>query len=76
MDDSSLPSEQKRARHMQGKRTKKRSCDKFLSTGSCKFGDRCKFSHDVNEASKQADGSEQKDDSAVLDNDNEHDDGE
>ena len=54
--DSSLPAEQKRARAMQGKRKKQRACDKFVTTGACKFGDRCKFSHDVTEAAQQRAG--------------------
>ena len=50
---------------MQGKRKKKRPCDKFVTTGVCKFGDRCKFSHDVSDLTKRADGDEVKQDATA-----------
>ena len=64
--DSGLPSEQKRARQLQGKRKKKRACDKFVASGMCKFGDSCKFSHDTHGAARPANGEEQKRDEIAL----------
>ena len=64
--DSGLPAEQKRARHMQGKRKKRRLCDKFVATGVCKFGDSCKFSHDIKEATKQTEVTAQNGDVSKL----------
>ena len=43
--DDSIPVQQKRAKLMQGWKKKKRPCDRFFSTGFCRFGDNCKFSH-------------------------------
>ena len=58
--DTELPSQQKRARAMQGKRKMKRPCDNFVTSGACKFGERCKFSHDTSEAHLPTNGDERK----------------
>ncbi len=44
--EGELPAQQKRAKLLQGRRKKKRPCEKLMQTGHCRFGERCKFSHD------------------------------
>ena len=37
--------------------TKKKPCFDFKTTGNCRFGDNCRYSHDINEESKSDKGS-------------------
>ena len=48
-----LPEQQKRARLLQGRKKKRRPCEKLVQTGHCRFGDGCKFSHEPQLIAKQ-----------------------
>ena len=52
--EEELPAMQKRAKLLQGRRKKKRPCEKLVQTGHCRFGDRCKFSHDPERIASEA----------------------